>query len=155
MSAIHRACVLSLILTVMTGCNGGNSVPVYPAKGVVLLEGAPVDFAVVAFVPEKGSTAVAMTDDEGKFLMTLPAGRKGVPAGNYKVSIRKSAAKSEGATEPTTFEEMERQHQQGITPAAPTFKPGIPPRYSDPQTSELRVEVTPAGTNEFTFDLKG
>lgn len=143
-------------LVSLAGCGGGPTEPVYPATGVVLLEGVPVDNAVVSFVPQnKGATAVALTDDEGRFQMTLPAGRKGVPVGNYKVSISKSAAKSDDTPEPTTFEEMERQHKLGVTPKPPTFKPGVPPRYSDPQTSQLQVEVKSSGENDFKFELKG
>lgn len=96
-----------------------------------------------------------MTDESGQFQISLPAGRKGIPAGTYKVSIRKSSAQSEGPPEPTTFEEMERQHKMGVTAAPATFKPGIPPRFGDPQTSQLQVEVKDSGANEFTFNLKG
>ena len=146
-------------LASMVGCGGEvtDSRPRYPASGTVLLEGAPVDGAVVAFVLQEGNgTAVAMTDEFGKFQLNLPPGKKGIPAGKYKISVRKTSASAPEVKEPTTFEEMEKQHKAGIKPApAAPPKLGVPARYGDPATSDLTEEVIPGETNDFTLELKG
>jgi hypothetical protein len=147
---------LGLGILMISGCGGsGDNTPRYAASGTVLLEGAPVDGAVVAFTREDGeATAVAMTDEMGQFQLNVPPGKRGVPVGKYKVTVRKSSVAVEHK-EPTTFEEMERDHKAGRTaepPPAP--KLGVPARYGDPATSQLTEEVT-SGKNEFTIQLKG
>ncbi len=143
----------------MAGCGGEatDTRPRFPASGTVLLEGAPVDGAVVAFVLQEGAgTAVAMTDEFGKFQLNLPPGKKGIPAGKYKISVRKTSAAATDVKEPTTFEEMEKQHKAGVKPApAAPAKLGVPARYGDPATSDLTGEVVPGDKNEFILELKG
>ncbi len=142
----------------VTGCGEeGDSRPKYKASGTVLLEGAPVEGAVVAFVLEEGSgTAVAMTDEMGKFQLNMPPGKNGIPAGKYKISVRKTTTSAPANKEPTTFEEMEKQHKAGIQAAPPPPpKLGVPARYGDTATSQLTEEVEPDGKNEFVLELKG
>lgn len=142
------------LLLLISGC-GGDETPLYPATGTVQLQGVPVEFAVVAFVPvDKGSTAVAMTDDSGRFTVTTPPGRKGLAAGKYRVSVTKSST-SERPVEAVTFADMEREHKAGIQKKVIKPKAGVPPRYSDPATSQLEAEVKNSGKNDFTFELKG
>lgn len=148
----------AVVLTLASaGCGTSvDSTPRYPVSGKVLLEGAPVDGAVVAFSREDGqSTAVAMTDDTGEFHLTMPPGKRGVPAGKYRVTVRKTST-VESPKEATTFEEMERDHREGrvAAPAAPP-KLAIPVRYADPASSNLSHEVTAGGKNEFVIELKG
>lgn len=163
-SGLARAVPRTLILGIVSFCSfigcGESSTdtrPRYPASGTVTLEGAPVDGAVVAFVLQEGSgTAVAMTDDLGKFQLNLPPGKNGIPAGKYKITVRKTSSSAPTVKEPTTFEEMEKQHKAGITAAPPPPpKQGVPTRYGDPETSNLTEEVFPEGKNEFTIQLKG
>ncbi|WLD12567.1 carboxypeptidase-like regulatory domain-containing protein [Planctellipticum variicoloris] len=146
-----------IVLLCAAGCGGGgDNTPRYPASGTVLLEGAPVDGAVVAFSREDGNaTAVAMTDEMGQFQLNVPPGKRGVPAGKYRISVRKSSV-APTYKEPTTFEEMEKEHKAGVKPGPPPApKLGVPARYGDPATSLLTEEVTPTGKNEFTIQLKG
>ncbi len=149
------ASILGLVLVV--GCGGGaDKTPRYQATGKVLLEGAPVDGAVVAFSREDGqATAVAMTDDMGEFQLNVPPGKRGVPAGKYRVTIRKSSVAST-VKEPTTFAEMEEQIRAGGPPPTPPApKLGVPARYGDPATSQLAEEISSSGKNEFVIQLKG
>lgn len=146
-----------LMLVGIAGCGAkGDGMPRFPASGTVLLEGAPIDGAVVAFSREDGkATAVAMTDEMGQFQLNMPPGKDGVPAGKYRVSVRKSSS-APVSKEPTTFEEMEREHKAGKKPEPPPPpKLGVPARYGDPATSQLTEEVSPSGKNEFTIQLKG
>lgn len=159
-SSVIRSCLGSaaaLAMLVTVGCGGGSdSTPRYPVSGQVLLEGAPVDGAVVAFSREDGqATAVAMTDEMGQFQLNVPPGKRGVPVGKYRVTVRKTGAAAE-VKEPTTFEEMEREHKAGrVSEPPPPPKLGVPARYGDPATSQLTKEVVSSGKNEFVIELKG
>lgn len=147
--------VLGMLLVV--GCGGSISKsPRVPVTGKILLEGAPVDGAVVAFSSEDGkATAVAMTDELGAFQLNVPPGKQGVPPGKYRVTVRKSTV-ANAVKEPTSFAEMEREHQAGRTPEPPPVpKLAVPARYGDPTSSQLAEEVTLSGKNNFVFDLKG
>ena len=154
-NALRATAMFGLALVV--GCGGTvDKTPRYQASGKVLLEGAPVDGAVVAFSREDGqATAVAMTDDMGTFQLNVPPGKRGVPAGKYRVSVRKTVVATT-TKEPTTFAEMEQAHKAGqvAEPPAPP-KLAIPPRYGDPATSQLSEEVSASGKNEFVIELKG
>lgn len=160
MSGFSRTGRLSgfLVMVSIVGCggSGGDGMPRYPASGTVTLEGAPIDGAVVAFSREDGkATAVAMTDEMGQFQLNMPPGKNGVPAGKYRISVRKSSS-APVYKEPTTFEEMEREHKAGKKPEPPPPpKLGVPARYGDPATSQLTEEVKPTDKNEFTIQLKG
>ena len=145
-------------LLAVVGCGSGMSdnTPRFPVSGKVLLEGAPVDGAVVAFSRVDGqATAVAMTDEMGEFQLNVPPGKRGVPAGKYRVTVSKTST-PEMRKEATTFEEMERDHKAGRTPEPPPApKLAIPGRYADPELSNLAEEVSASGKNEFVIQLKG
>lgn len=147
---------LLLSILLLSGCGGQDNTPRFPVSGKILLEGAPVDGAVVAFSRDDGSaTAVAMTDEMGQFQLNVPPGKRGVPAGKYRVSVRKSSMATD-YKEPTTFAEMEREHQAGRKPEPPPApKLGVPARYGDPATSNLAEEVSASKKNEFVIELKG
>jgi hypothetical protein len=152
---LRGASSLGLLLAIGCGEGTADKTPRFPVSGQVLLEGAPVDGAVVAFSRDDGeATAVAMTDEMGQFQLNVPPGKRGVPAGKYHVTVRKTMASA--TKEPTTFEEMERDHQAGRAPEpAPTPKLAIPAHYGDPASSQLAEEVTASGKNEFVIRLKG
>ena len=84
----YRACWLALVGIVAVGCGNKNTVPV---KGVVTLDGRPVEGAMVKFVPvaPKGHEASAMTDSSGSFSLGTLTERDGAWPGSYKVCVQK------------------------------------------------------------------
>jgi serine/threonine-protein phosphatase CPPED1 len=120
------------------GVPGYNRKPPQPVRGKVLLAGAPVPDAYVAFNSIGGDgksftrVADAFAEGDGSFAMSSYKAFDGVPAGQYAVTV---------VLRQPFFE--------------PTGKLGanrLPAVYADAKTSPLRFEVR-SGVNEFTLDL--
>lgn len=81
---------LPVVLTAalaLVGCGGSKTSEV---KGVVTLDGKPVEGAMVLFTSDDGSISSGMTDASGNFeLVSGPSNTKGAPPGVYRVSITK------------------------------------------------------------------
>ncbi|MBX3398447.1 MAG: carboxypeptidase regulatory-like domain-containing protein [Gemmataceae bacterium] len=97
-------CGLFFLLLVTGGCGSGF----VPVSGKVTLDGAPVAGAQVTFVTESGDKAFSGgTNEAGDFEITSGP-HKGVPAGNYKVTVIKAPAfgSSTASTKPGDPEYM-------------------------------------------------
>lgn len=111
----------------------------YPAGGVVTLDGQPLPRAVVALhrYQETSKTyrvvADGWTDETGRFQLTTYTRFDGAPEGEFVVTVRAAP----------------RLIQLGGEPE----KSPIPPLYSAPARSPLRVRITPSN-NDLKLDLK-
>lgn len=122
-------CGLFLMLLVTGGCGSGF----VPVSGKVTLDGAPVAGAQVTFVTESGDKAFSGgTNEAGDFEITSGP-HKGVPAGNYKVTVIKAPAfgSSTASTKPGDPEYMkdmsaaskkDQQTKSGMKNTAPGGK---------------------------------
>jgi hypothetical protein len=136
-----------LALLWLAGC-GSSGPRVEFVEGVILLDGKPVESAVVSFSPEgsAGLPAMGMTDRSGIFrLTTIRGGRpgKGAVMGDYVVTATKAEI------HPDDLKSAEAAGRVVI----PRFV--IPERYSEIATSPLRATVK-KGVNRgdaFRFDL--
>lgn len=161
--------LVALALLAGTGC-GPSAVKV---KGIVKLDGNPVEGATVAFVAEDGKTAyTGFTEAGGTFTLVGPDGKPGVPAGTYKVTVVKHAAKSGGEAagpgSPDYMKEMQNSAKEAAK-AAPGkgFMPGMPrpgtagghekselPQiYGSAEKTPISVKVPPP-SDPVTIDLK-
>ncbi len=142
---------LYILIIGTVGCGGGTDskqLPkTAPASGVVTLNGKPLVFATVTFVPQgatKGIECVGMTDESGKYTLKQVRGGEGVPPGEYRVVINQLATsdgtpvKPGGEVPPITLGAVE----------------SLPPIYSSFTNSKLSAKVTDTG-GEFPFELKG
>src|SRR5262245_26780612 len=76
-------------LTLLVGCNSGSVSGIVPVSGKVTYKGAPVEGAIVTFVPEgSGRTATATTRASGVFSLTTVDSPGAMP-GKYKVTVDK------------------------------------------------------------------
>ena len=108
----------------VTGC--GESAPdVTPVHGVITLDGAPLNHAIITFQPVGKSPAVGNSDENGRYDLMYKRGVMGAPVGECVVTI---------------FIDTYNNPQKLV----------IPPRYNT--ESELKREVA-RGENEFNFDL--
>jgi hypothetical protein len=127
--------VLTLVLTVLTGCGG-----VYDATvgGVVTLDSVPVPRGTVTFKPANGgSAAYGQIGSDGSY--ELRTGREeGLPTGQYQVTIV--------ANEPAPMQ----QTASGGPP--PPGKPITPAWYKRSETSGLSFKVE-SGSNEINLEL--
>lgn len=115
-------------ILLLAGCGSGVVLPdLVEVKGKVTMGGQPVSEARVTFEPTKsGGMSSGVTDAEGNFRLTYAGNVKGAVPGEHLVRI----SKLDGEAGP----EM------------------LPPAYNS--NSGLKQEVTKAGPNDFTFDLK-
>lgn len=119
------------VAAALCGCGDGLP-PLMEVNGTVTFNDAPLRGAVVEFRPVATDVrgGVGRTDSEGKYELVFTGGKKGTPAGKYKVIITTTV-------NPKTREERPEQ---------------LPWKYSDPDESELTAEVTENGqTIDFTL----
>jgi hypothetical protein len=94
-------CFASLAgLFVIAGCD--KTIRRYPVHGSVLVDGKPVENAMVIFCPVGGSEEVqkqrpfGFTGPDGKFELTTLSRADGSPAGEYKILIQWPEVKGTG-----------------------------------------------------------
>jgi len=70
----------------LAGCDDGRPQRV-PVSGAVLIDGQPLDYGFVRFIPEKGRLATGRLDDRGRFTLTTYEKGDGVALGTHRVEI--------------------------------------------------------------------
>jgi hypothetical protein len=106
-----------LTLVVMAGCDGRPAR--VPVSGQVLLDGKPLSYGQVLFIPDIGRQSTGTLDTEGKFTMTCLQPNDGVIVGNLAIAVLSGEPKS----------------------ATKTYW-HAPPKYADPKTSEITKNIT-------------
>ena len=150
-SAVVVLVVLSAAL-VTVGCGGSATPDDLPSLTACTLtvtyKGAPLADATVALTPESGTwTGVGKSDASGVAVIRTSGKYDGLPAGNYKVSVRKVEVVQENA--PATAEEDAAMAASG---AKNEPKLLVPKKYTDPETSGLTVTVADSPVAE-TLEL--
>ncbi len=145
--------LFALVSTV--GCGGGAPAdfpPLHPCSITILADGAPLEGALVGLTPDStqpgGLSGAGQTDAKGVAVIKTQGAYDGVPAGKYKVSVRKqSREKNEDvetdAFEATSVEAREREY---------TIHTFIDPQYANPVNTPLTIDIVD-GKNEQTFDV--
>lgn len=147
MAKAQRLCA-GLLMAGLVGCgSGAGRLTVVPVEGVVSVNGEPVVGANVSFMPEtpaQGMLSAAGTSDaQGKF--KLSAGSYvGLPAGKYKVAVTHYTMK-DGS--PIKSDNPMMDVNQLI--AAGKAKQAIPRKYSDMESTQLRMEVAVGKTTGY------
>lgn len=122
------------------GC-GGEATRV-PIRGSVTLDGAPLADGQITLVPlaaTNGPTAGAPIVD-GSFAISAD---QGPTVGSYRVEIT--------AMRVTSKQQRTMNTATGQLESVPAYESIVPPRYN--RNSELSIEVTAHGPNEFSFPL--
>lgn len=139
-----------VILLPAAGCGDGGPVLV-PVQGRVTLDGEPLWFKSVRFIPEPGTPGVgagANTAADGSYtlLAVRPGATRdvyGVPPGKYRVVVAEPLIPIEAL--PPESPDGTPAPAVGPLDPGPRKRPVIPARYSNPETTELRIEVPPGG----------
>ncbi len=119
--------VLLLGFCALVGCSDNGLVPV---KGLVLVDGKPIENAAVLFQPEGGGVpATGVTGPNGEFTLSTAGVGEGATAGMNGVSVVKSVV----AQPNKKIEESE------IVP----MKYETPIKYVSPKTSGISIDVKP------------
>jgi len=127
------AAFATTIACLLAGC--GRSSDLGSVRGVVTLDGQPLQFAAISFTPESGRGSSANTDAAGRYTLQYTTHQWGARVGRHRVVITSRLPASGG------------EGEAPVTPGRPEL---LPPRYHE-QTS-LSAEVRP-GRNTIDFDL--
>lgn len=167
-------CLLTLCIFAAS-CSGNASIKgLVPCQGTITLDGKPLSDAKISFVPmaktSTGRSAVGMSDSTGKFEVSTAVGNKGVFSGEYTVIV----AKYTYATEEDRIVDMDRQRNgtnsvKFITeddgmkairtingkeyPDNVNMQSSVPPKYTDAQTSDLKIMIPASGNKKIRLDL--
>ena len=147
---IAASALLSMLLT---GC--GQSVPpapkpsaLVPVSGKVLVDGEPLEGAVVIFTPNStgGFVAHGFTDSSGQYSAETRSGADieiGAAPGSYRVMVSRFLKPDGTPIDP------------GEPPAMVAARETVPMQYSSPAASKLRATVgSTGGTYDFNLKLK-
>lgn len=129
----HRIglCLTLLLLLASSGCDSRPSR--VPVSGKVLIDGEPLKYGTVVFVPEAGRQSTGPIDENGAFALTCYEPNDGALVGKHRVEILASEAISNTS-----------------------LKWHAPKKYSDRKTSELVQQVDGSMDSvEITLTWKG
>ncbi|MCA9127562.1 MAG: carboxypeptidase regulatory-like domain-containing protein [Planctomycetales bacterium] len=137
-----------LTLSLLAGCGG---VKLYPVAGTVTMDGKPMEGLLVAFAGDGGITATGTTDTNGAYQLTSIKGR-GLPAGNYRVSITHVAVQENSGSQQQESEmasssnsaayEQQAMGNPTAYKAAEKKKSKIPDKYNSQSTLQEMVAET-------------
>ncbi len=149
------ALVLTCSAAFTAGCGGATDLELVPAGGTVTYKGAPLPNATVSFLPEKGTLAMAVTDDQGRF--TLKTGTEdGASAAKYKVTVYAVEGGSQSTFEadpadPTAYTAAYEQSMQQQEQNPPKLI--VPKKYTDVLLTPLSYEIKKGEANQFPIEL--
>jgi hypothetical protein len=133
--------LLLLALPLATGCGGQTKGTV---SGKVTYQGKPLSSGFVTFVLEKGSPLHSDIQSDGSYRMD------NVPVGTVKIGIQPKSASNQPSPsamprDPREFAKIKKESTERGMP--------IPPKYTDPNRSELTYVVT-KGQQQHDIALK-
>ena len=128
----------------MSGCSGGSS-DVAQVTGKVTVDGEPINYALVTFMPTQGRASGGFTDTDGVYTLDYIVGEKGALIGQHRVYIKTRVAKEPSYGE-DSGEEKDPVRKKGR-------KELLPKKYCDRNATELTATVE-KGSNTIDFDLK-
>ena len=144
--------LLFLVATVsIFGCSDGK-LKTEPVRGIVTLDGEPLEGATVSFTPKnsgEGIASYAQTNTKGEYLLQTLAGRvdAGTLPGEYTVTVSKFKSVPTGRKirDDNTGEMVEEVEGVILFPRMVT--------YANAKTTPFSATVV-KGQNHFDFDLK-
>ncbi len=138
--------LLAGLVAATVGCS--NAPPTGTVVGTVTYDGKPLADTPVYFVGATGGESIgATTDADGKYKAL------NVPAGEVLVSVRGSYTPSDSAEVIKKMGQGENKKGIAAPPLPKSNKPGIPARYGEPSTSNLKTTVKPDAQGETTYDI--
>ncbi|MCA9193414.1 MAG: carboxypeptidase regulatory-like domain-containing protein [Planctomycetales bacterium] len=125
------------------------------ARGVVLLDGDPIEGASIVALHENGTYyARAMSDSSGRFSLDAYESKPGAVPGNYKLTVSKTVTvdKAVNKIPRSLAEEAEHSAADGAE-ANVSWVNDLPRKYNSPITSGLAVSIPESGTDELKLEL--
>lgn len=160
MQKVAVGSLLSLGLFILGCGSSAGQHQTHKVTGKVLMNGAPVIGASVAFSPTgKGMpAALGQTDTQGVYTLTTYAAGDGAPEGEYKILVTKSAPAADPESNKPTHDPTGKNKS-----VAPTHSGGgkgkttptghlLPDKFAKVATTPL-VKTVVAGPNTIDLDL--
>jgi len=143
---VGLVCFFLVLSIVFTGCKKEVGLEgLYPVKGKITLDGAPLEGASITLSPsftgENARTAGALSDASGAFSIQTLTDNDGAFPGEYLISVSKMVP-----DKVYTDAEYEAANAKGESLKV-NAQNVLPAKYAKHQTSELKVTVV-AGKNE-------
>ncbi|MDD3590785.1 MAG: carboxypeptidase-like regulatory domain-containing protein [Thermoguttaceae bacterium] len=139
--------ILVALLTFVPAC-GGKKIKTEGVTGTVTLDGQPLPYATVYFIPAEGNghEASGVTNENGEYKLQTLLGKAdaGTTPGKYLVKFDCYEDYETGRTS---------KDEDGNDIPEIESRSIIPSRYNDPKTSGFEAEVA-SGSNRFDFDLR-
>jgi hypothetical protein len=120
---IIDVCTFAAIVGAIVGCGDGRPTRV-PVSGQVLIDGKPLTYGTIQFMPVGSRASQGVVDNNGRFTLTCFGGEDGAVPGQHAVAIR--------AGEPIGPNKI-RWH--------------APKKYTDPNTSGLSEKIQGDASN--------
>jgi hypothetical protein len=142
-----------MVVLALSAAGCGAKRPIFtPAEGTVTLDGRPLPYARVEFVPLlKGFGAefnsVGITDEHGHFTLSC-GGQAGAAVAKHRVVVQ------EGPLPPQARGQSEEAQNAFAEHMAKMKNRPIPPRYGSVVSTPLELEVT-AGQSTYNLVLTG
>ena len=151
---------LLFLLAMVLGC-GDNRPTLVPIKGKLTLDGKPVPFKHVKFLPVNVTPGIGgggVTDKNGDFslIANRPGSVKdeaGVPPGAYRVVVVEPLYDPEAIAPPTKPEDGPAPAVGIPQPKRTGGKVAIPGQYASAESTPLTIEV-PASGGSIALELK-
>lgn len=147
---LQNCCLLACVILI-PGCGKSSAPqgpPLVPVVGALTHQGKPLAGADIFFFPGETTDGVggrARSDEAGKFQVMYGRGGTGLPAGPYRVAVSLRIM-PDGTPVPPNDE---------TPPIESPARETLPPKYSNPEQSELKVVVTEGVPIEIVLDAKG
>jgi hypothetical protein len=129
-----RNSLLILLAVLFVGCGRGNPA-VAPVRGKVLLDGQPLRTGMVNTLPKAGRGSHGEIQSDGSFQLHTFGRNDGAMIGPHKVSVAVFDTKGPRS------------------PENPYGKLLVPQRYTNPETSELTIDVDSGGLDSVVLEL--
>jgi hypothetical protein len=131
--------------TLTVGCgSGGSSGDAVPIIGNIKVNGEIAPNAIVKLIPQgntPGQGGGGATDSTGRYEVTTPQGKKGLPPGQYKVTVSRRLNPDGSPPDPN------------VPPIESQAVETLPPEYSDLARTKLSLNISADDKRSFDFDL--
>jgi hypothetical protein len=135
------------LVAVVAGCGGEPKL--LDVTGTVLLDGKPTERVEVHFFPVDENPkyfpfrrSLGLTDKAGKFYLTCGGGKRGIEAGDYKVTFSRWVEKGKAVAG------LGQKPDDAGHSAVQT----LPITLTDPNQTKMTAKVA-AGQTDFTFEI--
>lgn len=127
------------------GCSGaaseGGDVPVV---GNIKVDEQTASNALVTYIPQgntPGHGGSGVTDSTGRYEVASPQGKKGLPPGQYKVTVSRRLNPDGSPPDPN------------VPPIESNARETLSPKYSERDKTELSVNISTGDKRSFDFSL--